>query len=125
MPPSLNTALLEEPDHWRHARDVDVDLAVGVLVHVLVLRLEVLPHVAGVLILERVVFNSPISDLDMLYRVTIQVVSNLPLTSKHKFCFNMRPVSLKATFVLVSMGGLPQPNVSPCTRCWEFERGLP
>ena len=27
---------------------------------------------------------------ESVYRVTIQVVTNLPLTSKQKFCFNMR-----------------------------------
>ena len=49
--PSLNTLLLEQPNHGRHARDVDVDLSVRVLVHVLVLGGEVLPHVARVLVL--------------------------------------------------------------------------
>jgi hypothetical protein len=31
----LDASLLEKADDGRHARDVDVDLAVGVLVHVL------------------------------------------------------------------------------------------
>ena len=32
-----------------------------------------------------------------MYRVTIQVVTNLPLTSKHKFRFNMRSLYFYAT----------------------------
>ena len=38
--------------------------------------------------------------LNMIYRVTIQVVSNLPLTSKQKFHFNMRSLYYNATLVL-------------------------
>ena len=33
------------------------------------------------------------------YRVTLQVVSNIPLTSKQKLCFSMRPMYLNATLV--------------------------
>ena len=43
-----------------------------------------------------------------LYRVIIQVVSNLPLTSKQKFRFSMCPMYVpryyNITFVLMSMG---------------------
>ena len=31
-------------------------------------------------------------DIDGMYRVTIQVVKKLPLTSKQKFCFSTRPM---------------------------------
>ena len=48
------------------------------------------------------------------YTVTIQIVSNLPLTSKQKFRFSMRPMYQNTTFVLISMGGLNQRDVSPC-----------
>ena len=50
----------------------------------------------------------------MLYRVTIHLGTNLPLTSKHKFRFSMRLMY----FVLVSTGGLDQRDVSPCRGCW-------
>ena len=33
-------------------------------------------------------------NLSVLYRVTIQVDSNLPLTSKHKFRFSIRPMPM-------------------------------
>ena len=49
-----------------------------------------------------------------LYRVTIQVVPNLPLTSKQKFCYSIRPMYWNATFVLMSTGGLAQPEWSHC-----------
>ena len=47
------------------------------------------------------------------HRVTIHVVPNLMLTSKQKFCFSMRPMYEKATFVLVSTGGLTQHEWRP------------
>ena len=46
--------------------------------------------------------------------MTIQVVPNLVLTSKHKFRFSTRPMYYNVTFVLMSTGGLAQPNWSPC-----------
>ena len=49
------------------------------------------------------------------YRVTIQVVSNLTLTSIQKLCYSMRPMYENAHFVLMSTGGLTQPEWSPCT----------
>ena len=45
----------------------------------------------------------------------IKIVPNLPLTSKQKFRFSTRPVYWNATFVLVSKGGLTQPEWSPCS----------
>ena len=53
-------------------------------------------------------------DFDTLCRVTHHVDSNLPLTSKQKFCLSIRPMFLNANFVLVSKGGLNQRDVSPC-----------
>ena len=47
----LNTPLLEKADDWTHSRDVDVDLAVGVLVDVLVPGEEVLFDAVEVLLL--------------------------------------------------------------------------
>ena len=49
------------------------------------------------------------------YRVTHQVVQNLPLTSKHKFRFGLAWLGQSGTFVFKSMGGFAQPDVSPCT----------
>ena len=49
-----------------------------------------------------------------LYRVTHQVVSNLLLTSKQKLHFSIRSMYWNATFVLMSTGGLEQPDGSPC-----------
>ena len=48
------------------------------------------------------------------YKVTIQVISSLPLTSKQKYCFNIRNLYYNATFVLVPTTGLTQPEWSPC-----------
>ena len=45
--------------------------------------------------------------LRLNYRVTHHVVPNLPVTSKQKFRFSMRP------FVLVSTGYLDKRDVSP------------
>ena len=48
------------------------------------------------------------------YRVIIQLVTNLLLTSKPKFRFSMRPIYENGTFVLMSStGGLAQPEWSP------------
>ena len=47
------------------------------------------------------------------YRVTHQVVQNLPLTSKQKFHFG---IAASGTFVLKSMGGFALLDVSPCSR---------
>ena len=53
-----------------------------------------------------------------LYRVTNPLVQNLPLTSKQKFRFG-QPVQAwpgqNGTFVLKSMGGFEQMELSPCT----------
>ena len=54
------------------------------------------------------------------YRVIHHVDSNLPLTTKEKFCFDLACPDLtwpgqNRTFVLTSMGGLNQRDVSPCT----------
>ena len=55
-----------------------------------------------------------------LYRVTHQVVTNLPLTSKHKFRFGLacpglaRPKRNCCFDVKMSTGGSSQPDVSPC-----------
>ena len=48
------------------------------------------------------VHDNMVEAFEMFYRVTIQVDSNLLLTSKHKFCFSMKPMYKNATFVLVS-----------------------
>ena len=51
------------------------------------------------------------------YRVTIQLVTNLPFTSKKKFCFALaRPTrpGQKETYVLNSTGGSLQAEWSPC-----------
>ena len=59
------------------------------------------------------------------YMVTHQVVTNLPLTSKQKFPFGLVCPSLarpKQNFVSMSMGGSPQPDVSPCSEIWIVER---
>ena len=53
-----------------------------------------------------------------LYRVTIQLVTNLPLTSKQKFCFGLLDQAMpgqNGIFVLKSTGSLELPAVSPCT----------
>ena len=52
------------------------------------------------------------------YRVTHLVDSNLMLTSKEKFHFGLArsgQAGQYGTFVLMSMGGLNQQDVSPCT----------
>ena len=42
---------------------------------------------------EKFEFNSGLFQILLMeYWMTIQVVTNLPLTSKQKFCFTMRPV---------------------------------
>ena len=51
------------------------------------------------------------------YRVTHQVVTNLPLTSKQKFHYGQPVLSCpgqNGTFVLMSSGGSSLPDVSPC-----------
>ena len=50
-----------------------------------------------------------------IYRVTHQVVANLPLTSKQQCHFGLAWPRQNGTFVMLSMGGSPQPDVSPCT----------
>ena len=53
-----------------------------------------------------------------VYRVTIQLVTNLPVTSKQKFCFGLAWPSLarpKRNFLLKSAGGFGQRDGSPCT----------
>ena len=50
-----------------------------------------------------------------LYRVTIQVVQSLPLTSKQKFRFIEWASYKTETFVLMSTEGFAQPDWSPCT----------
>ena len=49
-----------------------------------------------------------------IYRVTIQVVLNLPLKPKQKFCFSMRPMYKNKNFVFISMGGFAQLIWLPC-----------
>ena len=49
------------------------------------------------------------------YRATIQVVTNLPLTPKQMLRFSISSSYKNGTFVLVSTGGLSQPEWSPCT----------
>ena len=39
-----------------------------------------------------------------------------PVDIKTKVCFRIKPVYYNRTFVLMSMGGLAQPEWSPCTR---------
>ena len=51
------------------------------------------------------------------YRVTIQVVSNLPLTSKLRLRFDTWASYQNGTFVLMSTVGLTQPEWSPCIVC--------
>ena len=46
----------------------------------------------------------------LFYRVTIQVVPNLQLTSKQKLCFNTRASYLNVTFILTSTQCLTQPE---------------
>ena len=51
------------------------------------------------------------------YRVTHQVEPNLPLTPKQKSRLGLaspRQARPKQNFVLMSTGGLAQPDVSPC-----------
>ena len=48
------------------------------------------------------------------YSVTIHVVPNLPLISKQKFHFSMRPMYQNITLVLVSTLGWEQREWSPC-----------
>ena len=48
-----------------------------------------------------------------VYRVTIQVVPNLPLTSKHKLCFSTWASYLNGTFVLMSTEVWHNPNGHP------------
>ena len=51
------------------------------------------------------------------YRVTIQLVQNLPLTSKQKFRVAWHGLAWpgqSGTFVLASMGGFAQAEWSPC-----------
>ena len=52
----------------------------------------------------------------LLYRVTHQVVTNLPWTSKQKFRFGLDRPGQNGTFVLKSTGGSSRPDVSPCTK---------
>ena len=52
------------------------------------------------------------------YRVTHQVVQNLPLTSKHKFWFGLAWLGQNGTFVLKSRGGFAQPDVTPGNVEW-------
>ena len=49
-----------------------------------------------------------------IYRVTHQVGPKLSLTSKQKLHFSIKILYRNATFVLMSMGGLVIPDVSPC-----------
>ena len=49
------------------------------------------------------------------YRVTIQVVSNLPLSQKQKFHFSTWASYYNRTFILMSTAGLTHPEWSPCT----------
>ena len=70
------------------------------------------PHSSSFLSrVSRAEFIGPYKEGD-LYRVTIHVVPDLTLTSKQKLRFSMRPMYKKATFVLVSRGGLDQRDVS-------------
>ena len=48
------------------------------------------------------------------YRVTHQLVANIPLTSKQQFCFGLGWHGPNRTFVMMSTGGSSQPVVSPC-----------
>ena len=52
---------------------------------------------------------------ESLYRVTIQLVMNLPLNSKQKFRFGLARPGENGTFVLQSTGGSSQAEWSPCT----------
>ena len=57
--------------------------------------------------------------LNCQYRVTHQVVTNLPLTSKQSSLFAWPGLAWpgqNGTFVLKSTGGSSQPDVSPCTK---------
>ena len=57
--------------------------------------------------MQHVLINDP-------YRVTIQLVQNLPLTSKHKFCFGLARPGQGGTFVLKSTGVFAHAEWSPC-----------
>ena len=59
--------------------------------------------------------NSRYGLINRIYRVTIQVVSNLQLTPKQMLRFSVRSSYYNGTFVLVSTGGLKQLEWSPCT----------
>ena len=48
------------------------------------------------------------------YTVTHLVEPSLPLTSKQKFHFGLSRSGQNERFVLMSTGGLAQPDVSPC-----------
>ena len=50
-----------------------------------------------------------------IYRVTIQVVSSLPLTPKQRLCFSTWASYINRAFVSMSTGGLTQPEWSPCS----------
>ena len=52
---------------------------------------------------------------EQVYRVTIKVVSNLPLTPKQRLRFSTWASYQNGTFVLMSTGVLTQPEWSPCT----------
>ena len=56
--------------------------------------------------------SQPIPEFE--YRATHDIVSNLPLTSKQKFRFDLAWPGQNGTFVLRSTGGLIQHDVSPC-----------
>ena len=58
----------------------------------------------------------------LMYRVIIQVDSNLPLTPKPELHFSTRGPRLKwnGTFVLLSTVGLNQSDVSPC-KCLQVD----
>ena len=51
-----------------------------------------------------------------LYRVTIQLVQNLLLTSKRMLCFSICSLYENVTFVFMSTGCWKLPDVSPCTQ---------